>query len=376
MINMLLRFARVILFVAVPPLALIGAVTLWQAIFTVESSPPTFVLCPLQPVAGDVCQLVAQEQSFDAQTQEMSTALRLTANQVALVRDFDGSILMIDSPGVHPYSVNNAVIYPLSVVTYKTERENTDPSKCPGAPIYCDTPIDNVIFGNGTEGVIDLAITFEVLFNADNNITLYRLGGVSGIISLMIQEVRNYRALMSNIPPLVAPSSEGHEAIRQVITEGMAEWDFSHLLDIREIQIRSIEITDATFNSLRATQQAADTLGQLEVNRRDIAATQIVYDRQATATQSAFVLQLESDQAALNQQVIADKLDFDRQQQLADAQTYAEIVGMLCKDVAPDDCVDLIWIYTFGSQYQPLPGRVGEFGILLPTPLPTPTRQP
>lgn len=372
-------------------------------------SAPTSVLCPLIPAEDSACQLVSPDADYDRSQYEMLPALRLSADQVALYRDYGGSTILVDNPGIHPYPARDVVLYPLDIITYKTERETDNPTKCPGAPVYCDTPVDNIVFGDGTDGVIDLAITFQVVFNSDNNGTLYQIGGVVEIISLLTQEVRNYRALMSDISPDIAVSRQGHEAIRQVIEEGLADWSYNHLVDFQDVQIRSINVVDETFNALRATQQAAENAARITANERELAATQIVYDRQATATQSAFEmrsnarieedqrsvaatqivldraatatqsafsLQLQLDAAALNRQIMAEGLAFEREQSIEDARAYAEMVSLLCAGIPAEDCVDLIWIYTFGSEFRPVRGPDGALGVLAPTAIPTPTAMP
>ncbi len=98
-------------------------------------------------------------------------------------------------------------------------------------------------------------------------------------------------------------------------------------------------------------------------------------------TQAAFELEQQATQGALAAQREAERQALLRDQRREDALAFAEGIEALCDNVTPDDCVNLVWVYTFGAQYNPVLGNDGNLSVFpvspfVATPLPMPTVLP
>lgn len=284
--------------------------------FLTRGVAPTQMVCPISPVRVTVpeCELYVG-QPYQKHLYELVPAVKLEKNEIGLYKNASGELITFSDVGFNPYPASRTVVYPQDVLLYKTERETTDPEKCPERLTQyglCDTPVDNVVFGEGVEGEVDLAIEFKVEATPDNLAQLYDIGGLDRLIDLLKQVVRGNRQL-STIRAEDANTEEGSKQIEQAFRQVLSSWAFAYLLNVETITVRSVTVGSQQYRQQR-----------------------------------------EAQAARVSQQDLEEKsLEFERTQLLQDAETFAQSIQVMCQNIPPDRCPELIWVLTYGDQVQP-----------------------
>ena len=290
---------------------------------------PNQLLCPIAPasVEDPDCDLYTG-QSYEKHLHHLVDAVKLDKNEVGLYKNFAGDLVVFQDIGFNPYPAPYSVVYPRDVLLYKTERATDDPTKCPDHLTQyglCDTPVDRIVFGNGVEGEVDLAISFKIEATSDNLEELYDIGGPDRFIDLFKQVVRSNRQLTS-VEAQVANTEAGAEQIEETFRQALADWSLSHLFNIENVSIRGVLVGSDDYRQQQEAQVA-------EVAQQDLE---------------------------------ADSLAFKRDQQLAEAENFAQSIERICANIPPDRCPEMVWVLINGGQMQPFLAQDGELTSLTP----------
>lgn len=292
---------------------------------------PTRMLCPISPtsVSRPTCQLYTG-QRYGKNRHHLLPAVELDKNQLGLYKKFDGELTAFTDVGFNPYPAPYSVIYPQEVLLYKTERATDDPAKCPPhltQYALCDTPIDRVVFGEGVEGEVDLAIAFKLEATPENLEQLYDIGGASRFIDLFKQVVRGNRQLTS-IQANVANTEEGSKQIEQSFRQALSNWSLSHLFTVETVSVRSVVVGSPSYRQQQESQ--VSKLAQQELREQSLA--------------------------------------FERNQQIQDAEGFAQSIDTICQNIPPERCPEMIWVLMYGGKLQPFLDREGN--LISPVPIP------
>lgn len=322
---------------------------------------PDRVLCPINPSTVDnpQCRLYRGE-DYPQHLYRLQEAVSLESNQLGLYKDYQGNVVAFSGVGFNPYPAQYSVIYPLDVLLYKTERETNNPAKCPEHLTrygLCDTPIDGIVFGDGVDGVVDLAIAFQIESNPTNLEQLYDIGGLTRFIDLLKQVIRANRQL-TDIEPQVANSTEGSQLIEASFRQAIEQWSLAHLISVESVGIRSITVGNKQYRDQLAQQQAQIAQQQVQIARSQQETRSIEQEKQALAAR---------------QELERQRQEFQRNQKLQDAQNTANSIGSICANVTRDRCPELIWVLLYGRQVPPF---LNEEGELVGPPATPPAEQP
>ena len=316
---------------------LLGTGLLYRLLMSVR---PDRVLCPINPAVVEVpnCSLY-NGQRYSRHRHHLLPAVELGRNELGLYRDFQGNLVVFTEVGLHPYPQAHSVVYPRNILLYKTERETDNPNKCSAFVRQhglCDTPIDQVTFGKGIQGELDVAISFQMQATPDNLQALYDVGGLTSFVELFKQVVRGNRQL-TNIGPELADTTEGAKQIEQSFRQAIAEWPLSYLVKIESLNVRSVVVGQEAYRQDLANQQA-------EV---------------AKLTQDVKLLEQQKTNLATEQELERNRQTFEREQALQNAQNTAASIQAICQSVPASECSELVWIMTYGGRIRPLLGEDG-----------------
>ena len=325
-----------------PLLGVLSLVTLGGVVYLLSKPSPDRVLCPINPseVENPRCQIY-RGQSYPDRLYRLTPAVKLDRNQLGLYKNYNGEIITFEQVGFNPYPAEYSVVYPQDVLLYKTERETDNEAKCPPRLTrygLCDTPIDGIVFGSGIEGVVDIAITFQIQSESKNIEQLYDIGGLTSFIDQFKQIVRANRQL-TDIEPRLANSTEGAKQIELSFRQALEEWSLSRLISIESIGVRGI------------------TVGSPEY-RQKLAEENLQIDESLQTEQ-----EIEQEKAALaaKQELEKQRQEFERDQKLQDAENLANSIGAICDNVTPDRCSEMVWVLLFGGQIPPVLTENGDF---------------
>lgn len=309
--------------------------------FILNRSPaPTQVLCPIATASVNNAECKPYTgQRYRKTLYRLMPAVELGKNEIGLYQNPTGDLSVFTDVGFHAYPQPYSVVYPQDLLLYKTERATNDPAKCPNYLTrygLCDTPIDRVVFSDGIEGSIDLAISFKLNETSDNLEELYDIGGPDRFIELFKQVVRGNRQLTS-INAKVANTAEGAKQIEQSFRQALKNWELSHLFDVETVSIRGVVVGGPNYRQQQEVQAAKIAQQELELK----------------------------------------SLDFERSQRLQDAESFAQSIQTICQSIPPERCPEMLWVLTHGGQLQPFLNSEGNFTSITPSVNPTnPTAPP
>lgn len=326
-----------------------------------RQSPPEQLLCSLEPVSTpeDECEVwsspkfpmsllaIVGQPGYNRSDYEILDAVRLEPNQLAIVQTLSGGYLYTTEVGYTTFPQNRTVIYPTSPVIIITER---DSDKCQTRePFrYCDTPMDNIILQGGVSSQADFSLTFSVAINTDETLNtnladLYAFGGMDSLIDQIKQNVRSLRSEMSDVSPMVL--------VEPIVTEtGDAEGTLTFGKDILAARIYD----KLSQGVLRAYVQ----IDPDDINVRSFVITDteylIILDERA-----AIEARAATDQTSRDAELLQN--EFQREQQLADAQTYGAVIQTICASVPEgESCAAMLWILLSGEA-SPQPINIDGF---------------